>query len=278
MASVQVRCVDIASRLGCDYLLNVHDLKDVPNRYAAYFCVKPDLTLDGVKRLSKRGKIIWDIIDGGPPPDFVSIYLASTNIASELFASYGRIQVVPHHHCNFGGRPNSPHQRTPAWIGARHWEPKLAGFRYDVHFVEGSQQAEVVSAHRRMGIGLNFRCKSGFMERTWPALLHLAISPQKRLRLERDLYNFHLAVNSGIKLINCLGFGVPSVSGDEPAYCEIDNKCTYFSSPSQCARKVRALMHDDALYMQLRKHCLREAPKYHIDAIVQKYRKLIADL
>jgi len=277
-ASVQVRCVDIASRLGCDYLIGGYNIQEIPDKYSAFVCIKPYLLPGLPEALASRGKIIWDIIDEPPLPKYVSVYIASTKIAKDLFSHIGRIVIIPHHHCNFGGKPNPSNLRKPAWIGSSHWLPTLAGFKYDVYPVQGMTRQDVVKAHRRIGIGLNFRNKNAFFEQAWPSLEQLARTVKERRRMERNMYNFHLAVNSGIKLINCIGFGTPSISGDEPAYHEIGEECTIFTNTRHCARWVKELKNDADLYLDLRKRCLRKASKYHIDVIVEKYRTLLKSL
>jgi len=102
--------------------------------------------------------------------------------------------------------------------------------------------------------------------------------PSEIKRTTTNLFDIHLALNSGIKLINCIGFGIPSISSDEPAYHEFGEDCTIFSSIRGCAKWVRALQNDDDLYMDLRKKCLRQAKKFHIDTIAGQYKKLLESL
>jgi len=159
--------------------------------------------------------------------------------------------------------PNPPHLRRPGWIGTSHWRPKLRGFECDYYDVAGLRREDVVQAQRHVGIALNFRTDR-------PAIYHA--------KHQKLLHSFHVAINSGIKLINCFSFGTPSISADEPAYHELGVGCTIISDVKKCARWVRELQNDDELYMNLRRHCLRRAAKYHLDAIAEKYRKLLRSL
>ncbi len=252
-ASVQIRCLQMAERLGCDYKLGITRAKAVPGRYSVFICVKPLLPKRELANLARRGKVVWDILDELPPRQYVDRYIVSTKFAKELLRDYGRMEVIPHWHCNTSGVPNPATNRKAGWIGHKHWHRVLADVNHDTYFTDGMTLKEIVQAHRNIGIGLNVR-----KPRRW-----------------RD---FHVAINSGIKLINCLGFGIPSVSAQEPAYLEFGKGCTIFTQPKHCAKWVHALQHDDNLYMELRRKCLLRAPKFHIDTIAEQYRKLLESL
>jgi hypothetical protein len=263
LASVKIRCVDLAARLGCDCRLGPVDAAVVGERYSAFVCVKPRLAPGQREHLARKGIVIWDILDAPPPKDDVTHYLASSKLAKEIFQGYGRVTVIPHYHCNFSGKPNPPNLRRPGWIGSPQWRPRLSGFDCDYYDSTHLNREGVVAVHRQIGIGLNFRT-------TQPAIF----AEQYR----KLAYNFHVAINSGIKLINCLGFGTPSVSADEPAYEEIGGHCTIFSTPRACARWVRDLQNDRELYQDLRQKCLRKSAQYHIDTIAEKYRRFLTEL
>jgi hypothetical protein len=263
LIGVQVRCLDVARQLGCDCLLSAQYPDKILDKYSAYVCVKPNLVHSQLAWLKRKGVVIWDIIDELPPREHVDIYLASTVMCREIFVSYGRVVVIPHHHCNFANAPNPASIRHPAWIGCRHWLPALRGFKFDCYDVIGMDQQAVVAAHRKIGIGLNFRANRH---------LHFPDNHGRVLR------NFHVAINSGIKLINCIGFGTPSISDDEPAYREIGSDCTIFSTRNKCANWVRELQNNDDLYAQIRNKCLRRATKYHLSTVASKYRQLLHSL
>jgi len=263
LASVQIRAVDIAARLGCPCLADVHYAREVPEKYSVFVCVKPLFAPGQLQTLARRGKVVWDIIDTLPPKEDVAVYLTSTQTTKEIFAHYGRMAMIPHYHCNFEGTPNPPDLRRPAWIGYRQWLPPISGFDFDVYDVKNMTRADVVRAHRHIGIGLNLRGPG---------------RPRASKHEQKNFATFHIGVNSGIKLINCLGFGIPSVSGHEPAYEEFGKNCTLYTTPRYCAKWVRELQNDEALYLTLRRHCLRQGAKFHIDAIAQKYKTLLHSL
>jgi len=166
---------------------------------------------------------------------------------------YGRVEIIPHHHCNFDGIPNPPAFRRPGWIGTKHWYPKMEGFDHDVYSVRQMNALNVASSYRQIGIGLN-------------------------LRAERPESAFHIKINTGIKLINCIGFGIPSISSDEPAYREIGESCTIFAGLKDCAHWVTQLQNDEQLYHKIRENCLLNSSKFHISSILKKYEVLITSL
>jgi hypothetical protein len=276
MASVKIRCVEVAKRLGCTYHLSAKQAAQLPEGYSAFVCVKAELLPAEYAELTKRGKVIWDIIDVPPPRDHIAAYLASNSLTQELFEDYGRVEVIPHYHCNFTGRPNRPGLRRPVWLGARHWMPQLTGFDFDAYAVEGRTRAQVVRIFRKTGIGLNLRIARE--QYNPPRRFAKIINARQRARALQDFFDFHLAVNSGIKLINCLGFGVPSISSDEPAYREFAPECTIFSSLKNCARRVKMLQEDKAAYHDLRKKCLHKAGDFHVDTIVGRYKLFLQSL
>ena len=276
MASVQIRCVDVAKRLGCAYHLGARRSSQLPEGYDAFVCVKTELWPGEYAQLARRGKVVWDIIDLPPPREHIAAYLASNSLTQELFEDHGRVEVIPHYHCNFTGQPNRPGLRRPVWVGAQHWMPSLTGFAYDAFGVEGLTRVQVVRIFRQTGIGLNLRIARA--QYNPPRRFIGLTDPRRRAEALRNFFDFHLAVNSGIKLINCLGFGVPSLSSDEPAYREFAPECTIFSSLKNCAKWVRALQQDKALYNDLRKKCLQKAGDFHIDTIAARYKLFLQSL
>jgi hypothetical protein len=273
---VQIRCVDVAKRLGCNFHLGACQAAQVPAGYDTFICVKAVLWPGEYAKLARRGKVVWDIIDLPPPREHIAAYLASNSLTQELFGDYGRVEVIPHYHCDFTGRPNRPGLRRPVWLGARHWMPPLAGFDFDAHAVEGLTRAQVVRIFRQTGIGLNLRI--GRAQYNPPRRFAKLADPHQRAQALRDFFDFHLAVNSGIKLINCLGFGVPSISSDEPAYREFAPECTIFSGLKNCAKWIHALQEDQALYNDLRKKCLQKARDFHIDTVARRYKLFLQSL
>jgi hypothetical protein len=254
LPSVRMRCVDLAERLGCGYRTDIQSVKELPRGYQAFVLVKPALSAEELRRLAQVGPVIWDVIDRLPPVGSkLACCIVSSLTAERMVRPRWPTVLLPHYHCNFSAVPNSPRNRRPAFVGSRQWLPLLPSLTYDFYDSSKMTRAQVFRAYRQVGIGLNLRVGVPGSE-------------------------LHVSINSGIKLINCLGFGLPSVSADEPAYREIAEDCTLFARAETCARQVRKLTLDNALYARLRSNCLRRAKDYHIDAIARRYRRFIASL
>jgi len=251
--SVRIRCQDIATHLGCDQLYSVTNADDVPARYSTFICVKAKLNQGEICKLAARGRVIWDILDSPPPKIGIAVYLASTQTIRATFSDYGRIEIIPHHHCNFENVLNPPDLRRPGWVGTLAWHPRLAGVDHDTYDVRHMKRLDVVNVYKRIGIGLNVRCE------TSEAITHTKFT-------------------SGIKLINCLGFGIPSISSREPAYFEVDPNCTIFADLADIRYWVDRLQVDDDLYSELRRKCVLESMKYHIATIAKQYLTLLISL
>lgn len=254
LSSVKIRCVDLAQYIGCDYQVNVHSVDEISPKYKAYICVKAKLSLDELENLSRRGLIVWDIIDR-PPPECAAIknFIASTARIRAMFSHLGRVEVIPHYHCNLSSVPNAPNIRRPGWIGHGEWYPDFGELDHDAYDVRGMNREEVAQCYRRIGIGLNIRSQT-------------------------DRVYLHGLFNSGIKLINCIGFAIPSVSGFEPAYQEFGDGCTVFSGPRDCALWVQQLQADDRIYNTMRERCIEQSERFHISTISQQYKNFIESL
>ena len=255
--------MDIASRLGCRHALSLKSLDDIPRQYSIFVLVKSNIDQLDLEKLQKRGIVIWDVIDALPPKWGVDIYLTSSLNSQKSFSSYGRVEMIRHHHCNSTLQPNELRNRNPVWIGGRHWCPHIPQLEFERHLVEGSSQEKIVQIMRTIGLCLNLRA-----ERQHSSAQH----PEKLFT------DFHISINPGVKLINCIGFGIPSISGDEPAYREIDNDCTIFSTAADTAGWVGELQANDQLYNRLRNNCLKQSRDYHIDTIIKEYKKMFSSL
>lgn len=250
LPSVRVRCIEIAEAMGCAYMVNVTSPNQVPSEYNRFICVKPRFGESAVGQLKKRGAVIWDIHDEQPPSEGVCRYLVSTRSAQEHFKHLGPMTVIPHHHCNSSQKSNQCACRIPTWVGAPTWCPDFRGFTYIVFSTTRTNRMELVDCYRRIGLGLN-------------------------IRAEKPESAFHVLINPGIKLINCIGFGIPSISSDEPAYREYGHGCTIISALSDVEENVLRLQADTSLYEKLKKRCDEEAWKYDINKIAQKYKTML---
>jgi hypothetical protein len=202
--------------------------------------------------LSRRSFIIWDVIDRLPRFNGIGHFIFGSLFAMGLHQVGCGSTVIRHHHCNRLGVINSDITKPVAWLGYQHWCPDI-----DVPFEKFAfpvnapmLQEEVIRAYQGMGISLNFR-------RSCPQ------SPR------------HVSLNSGIKLINSIGFGVPSLSALEPAYTEIGEGCTIFCQPSAIGENLTALKSDKQRYRAIRDRCILKASDFSLHTISRKYIELI---
>ena len=253
-ASVRIRCIQISEALGCDYLLDVSDIEQVPKDKHVFVCVKPDFSKKDLTELSKRGAVVWDVHDFLPPSEGVDLYIVGSKTTAEELCYLRPMQIIPQHHCNFSEIPNRPDGvRKPAWIGRPFWCPDFDGLDVDVYNANKLHLEAVIAAYRHMGICLNVRRQCSEAE-------------------------FHVRINDGIKLINCMAFGIPSVSSKEPAYCEYGEGCTIFVKKNDIMDAVRSLQTDDILYNEIRMQGLKHSKQFHLRRILPLYRNLLDDL
>lgn len=253
-ASVRIRCLQIAEALGCDYILDVSSAEQVPKNKDVFICVKPNFTEEDVLRLSKRGSVVWDIHDFMPPSEGVDLYIVGSRSTAEEISYLNPIKIIPQHHCNFSGIPNPLNgERKPAWIGRPFWCPKFVDLDVEIYNSNGLYMEEVITAYRRMGICLNVR----------------------RSCVEAE---FHVRLNDGVKLINSMAFGIPSVSGNEPAYHEYGDGCTIFAEPDEIKEAIHKLQTDDILYNKIRLEGLIRSKEFHLKRILPLYRNLLENL
>ena len=254
LASIKIRCRDVVERLGGCFHYSAASVDELPSGYKLYWCVKPDFGIAGIEKIKKRGTaVVWDILDDSPPQSGIERYVTSTHAAKAAFEHLGPVTVIPHHHCNMDGYENVQSPEKIAYIGNEHWYPELQGIAHERYFIHGWTREQVVAAYRNVGIAINLRKSS-------------LLAAQ------------HVQMNSGIKLINCLGFGIPSVSAEEPAYREIAPECTIFTDVDGCADVLEALKRNQDFYIEMKSRCLQRSNEFHIDQIVNKYRMLIKSL
>ena len=266
LASIKIRCRDIAERLNARCFYGAHNPRQVPSGFKAYICVKPTFGPEGAEDLAKKGAVIWDILDDHPPATRMTAYIASTYGAAKIFDHLGSVAVIHHHHCNIEGGGCCGDSSKVGYVGSSHWYPRLDKIKHLVYRIDGWERAEVASAYRQLGIAVNLRNLSGTFS-------NFLTSPHDVV----PITDLHVKINSGMKLINCLGFGLPSISANEPAYHEIAPECTIFSD-LHTYDKALDLLCDPCVYNRMRARCLEIAPKYHLSEIVKKYRMLIEAL
>jgi len=208
-----------------------------------------------ILRLTERERVVWDYIDRVPPPARFVASIVSTRAAGAALNLTGTVLHIPHHHCNYERVFTRAKPDAVTWIGHKLWYPGPLGLNESAFFVENSEREHVATCYRSSGLLLN-------------------------TRLQSEATVSHVKFNSGIKLINAIGFAIPSISLCEPAYVEIaeSKDCTVFSEEANVVSDVLELLANSERYRQLQQQCLSLSEEYHIDTIVRRYRRKLASL
>ncbi len=251
LPSVRIRCRQVAHALGCDYLLGGAALHAIPPGKDVFVLVKWGGDRAALRR---RGVVIWDVIDSLPPVDGIDRYLYSTASAREFLrprVGHAPGEVIPHHHCNVD-RAEANGGRI-LWIGGIEWLPGLAGSGVTIVDSTGLSTVELAEAYRSARVLVNLR------------------------RVERPQDLLHCRLASGIKLVNAIGFGLPSLCSDEPAYREIGPDCMLLTDTANMASTLDRLLRDPALEQALRSNARARAELYHLDAIAERYARMLGE-
>lgn len=249
--SVRVRCVEVAKALGCDYITEADSFENIPQEKEIFICIKPLFKKEALEELQKRGIVIWDVHDNYCPRNFIDYYLVSSKGAYHKFKSYGSTHIIPHHHCNFSGIPNPLRERgKPTWMGSPEWIPGELKIDFEIHDSKKMSTESVIDVYRNSTILLNIRSS---------------------ISSTSESVSEHIRINPGIKLINSIGFGVPSISNPEPAYFEIGSECTILAKDEETEEWVNRLQKDEDLYTKIRNNCILKSSDYSLSSIAKKY-------
>jgi len=247
--SAQVRCHQPAELLGLPVYTK---LSEIPKGMEFFITVKAGKFL---KDLQKRGRVIWDVVDK-IPPDNCDYYIAPTQHVADYIRKHignKKVFVIPQHHCNIDNLPFVDPSDIAVWIGSTIWHPGDLGFPYQRYDSPSMKLQNVQAIYSRSGIALNIRNKT---------------APD---------YHMHVQLNGGCKLVNCLGFGVPSISDPEPSYKEIAPNCTLFTgdkTPKELFEELR----DEKVYKELQEACRDEEPKRRLSHTVKYYKEMLHEV
>ena len=165
------------------------------------------------------------------------------------------VHVIPHHHSNFENDPNPVRgPKTVLWMGTRKWYPSLDGVEHEFVETTGLTLAEIHHHYRRADILVH----------------HRNAGPAR--------YVEHVRLNPGAKLINAIGYGLPSISPAEPAFEEIGVQCTILATSGEVGRWVRELKRSTTLYDEIRGRCIARAPAYSLDRVAAQYADLLESI
>lgn len=266
MGSVQMRCCQIAEAIGASW---TSPAKPGSNWHGDEV---PEAEIDGrdifvlVKNymdrrgLFERGYVIWDVLDDGPPRDYIHAYVTSTRLVAELLGPSRPVYVIPHHHCNTENILLTPSRMRARmlWIGSSLWLPdELIEQGVETHVISSMGHEDLANLYSRADVLINARRFN-------------AKSPGR--------YWLHTILNSGMKVINAVGFGIPSVTEWEPWVAEVAPGCSLICAPGDAVRTARELLQNGEMYETLRKRCLDAAVMYSLDAVAKMYLQALANM
>lgn len=248
VGSVRLRCIRPALWFNAKYVagrdLNTDDIsgRDI------FVLVKS--SLNTYNMLRKFGHVIWDVIDTQPPNE-LDYYITSTNYAGD-FLKLKKYNVINHPSSLGSSTVDTLNNRKPYWIGNIMWKPLIRCSHCTIN-VSNYTEKDIDSFYRKAGILLNNREK-------------------------RKGYNYHININSGIKLINSIRYGIPSLTGNEPWVDEIGAGCTLVTENNEIDEAVRILQNDDDVYNMLRMECIKNQDKYSDENIKKQYETFFNSL
>jgi len=253
--SVQIRCIQIAIALDCPYLLGKIEIENIPSEVKVLVLIKPQFGSQELEILSKRFILIWDLHDWIPEKvDFFHTVIFSTQHASNTFDYQGNKWIIPHHHCNFKSVRANPKDKTLLWVGREHWKPNLDTLNIKYVNVKNIDIIKLIELLQNSYIGINFRGK----------------------KLDTD---DHIKINPGVKAINFMGFGVPSLSPqNEPAYQEWGSDGTIYCAEVELIRFVQKLLDDKEYYKKWSNKAFLKGKEFHIDKISNLYSSKILEI
>jgi hypothetical protein len=261
MPSVRLRCRQIAEALGVAWTAPERR-GPVPESalHGRDLFVLVKASIDH-RRLRERGRVVWDVLDTLPPADGIDAYITSTRVAARMLHPF-RVPTytVPQHHCNVEERPLEPDpvRGHLVWIGSTEWlPPDLAAQGVRIHHANDLPFDQIRARYADADVLINAR---RFDYATAPA------------------YFLHTALNAGIKVINAVGYGLPSVTEWEPWIDEIGVGCTIACAAGEGPAVARRLLQDRAQYEALRARCLERASAYALSSIASRYQRVLEEI
>lgn len=251
--SVRLRCHMISKALGVSFFSTARmQEKEIDAKLEdknIFILMKADWRL--VDKLKSKGTVIWDVIDNIPPAN-ADKYITSTSYAGE-FLKLKNFHTIPHAFTPFATIIPTPNVKNGYWIGSLQWKP-IIPFNHVTINTDNISQQYLHENYKKAGVLLNLRADN-----------------LKAL--------FHARINSGIKLINAIGYGIPSItSSTEPWVKEIGEDCTIISHKQNWAKDFSLLTSDNALYEQIKSNCLKIRDRYSLENIKGKYLNLFNSL
>ena len=250
--STQIRCVQICEHLGIDYQTGPEIMWEALKGKRIVVLVKPLMNVADFVRIKQQAYVVWDLHDSCPPRWEIDHFLFSTKHTSVVLNDLRPFSVIPHHHLN-QSRTIEPIRNVQkiTYIGRPRWCPDdyLTSVNYKVFDTYKQPRPVLENVYRNTDILLN-------------------------IRTEDAESKFHVSINPGVKLINAIGFGIPSVSFPEPAFIEIGGDVTAICDKSTLKDTIQELSNDYSRRKMMQDRCRLMAEKFHIDTVCYDYIQL----
>lgn len=266
VASAKVRGSQIAERLGAA-LLRLDELTPTTaRRYRTLVYIKELPPASLMAQIRDAGvRQVVDPVDNyrwrtlRTRAAFIDHFIASNHThALDLTRRFAVPATrVPHHHCNFD-EVRIPAGREPAtlgYVGGRvNWPPvrRLIRSLPFPSIAHTSGEKTLVEAYCSIDVGVAWRMEEG-----------------------KQSYN------SGVKLVNFMSFGIPSVLSAETGYLELSlhwQACAYAQTKAEFTDLVREIAGNAALRRRMGEEGFEAARRYHIRYIIEEYRALLESL
>jgi hypothetical protein len=245
----------IAERLGIAFYKS--DSNEI-DRKKLLVCVKPfcDFTTT-----SFGGKLVWIPIDANLPAARPDLFLCCSKVqesAIKELLTNAETHVIPHYHCNLSNNLNRDKimcgPEGGKWIGTNLWVPS--------DLPRGVEQVVV-----------NSRWSHDQLERVYNQAYYLLNARKKRRGWEK-----HLRFNTGIKLINAMGFMKLSISEPEPALLEWGSDCSYFLEEGETLiSAIWKLTLDIRKQCDILRNCKMRRDDFSIENVARQFERLFEE-
>lgn len=198
----------------------------------------------------------------------IDFYIVNNDIVKGKISQYTdkKVYVIPHHNCNFKKIHNE--KRKPkklGYIGLPEQSinsDKMNSFcrKLDITFSieDVTEHASLDSAFSKIDIGLVFFEKDSS---------------------KKDLQEKILNYKPGTKLSNFQSYGIPTVCLPYESFKQFgENQCRYINFMNELEFEVEKLVRDEEWYNDLSQNSIPIGEKFHIDNVVQYYKKISEDM
>tara|TARA_B100000902_G_scaffold252527_1_gene238923 strand:+ start:320 stop:1189 length:870 start_codon:yes stop_codon:yes gene_type:complete len=232
--------------------------------YKIIIYVKLLPSLEEMKILNEDGIIqIVDLLDNynerniNKRTNFIDSFIAASMThkvwIQERFKK--KAYIIPHHHYNSSGKKNTVKRNGPLSIGyvgdKQYW-------KYNKH-IERFQEHKII--------------KDIDYDNLHSIYSSLDIASAARGDKQK------LSLNSNLKLLNYMSYGIPCVASPESSYLEIarhGEECLFAQNNKEFLSFTDLLLNDYELRLKISENAYKSAKKYDISNIIKIYKKIIS--